>query len=93
MNRRLYIAAYDVRNRRRLRRALEVLKGYASGGQRSVFECHLGEGERRHLLRDIVLVLDESEDRFLLVNIDEALDCHPIGIAQPPVDSDYIHVN
>jgi len=38
-NRQLYLAAYDVSCPRRLRKALYVLRGFASGGQKSVFEC------------------------------------------------------
>ncbi len=42
--RKLYIAAYDISNPRRLRQALKILKGYACGRQKSVFECYLTAG-------------------------------------------------
>ncbi|MEA3643999.1 MAG: CRISPR-associated endonuclease Cas2, partial [Lamprobacter sp.] len=45
-HRTLYIAAYDVSDNARLRDALKVLKGYASGRQKSVFECFLTDAER-----------------------------------------------
>ncbi len=41
MARTLYLVAYDVRRPSRLRKALRVLKDYASGGQKSAFECYL----------------------------------------------------
>ncbi|MBK8964193.1 MAG: CRISPR-associated endonuclease Cas2 [Candidatus Competibacteraceae bacterium] len=49
-DRALYLAAYDVTNADRLQAALRVLKGYASGGQKSVFECFLTARERTAML-------------------------------------------
>ncbi len=63
----LYLAAYDVADPRRLRAALELVKGYSTGGQKSVHECFLTEGERTHLLHDMALLLEEDEDSFLLI--------------------------
>ena len=57
-DRALYIAAYDVTDPARLRQALHVLKGYASGGQKSVFECFLTSRERQALLDEVRAVLD-----------------------------------
>ncbi|HYS76213.1 MAG TPA: CRISPR-associated endonuclease Cas2 [Burkholderiales bacterium] len=42
------------------------MKGYWTGGQKSVHECFLTEGEKARLLHDMALVLEESEDSFLL---------------------------
>lgn len=36
-----YLAAYDVSDPKRLQQALHVLRDYATGGQKSVFECFL----------------------------------------------------
>jgi CRISPR/Cas system-associated endoribonuclease Cas2 len=62
--RRLYVAAYDICAPRRLRAALHVLKGYATGGQKSVFECFLTPAERAALLAEIGQVIEASEDSF-----------------------------
>lgn len=46
-NRDLYIAAYDISSARRLRAALKLVKGHATGGQKSAYECFLTPAERR----------------------------------------------
>lgn len=66
----LYIAAYDVSDSRRLRAALQVLKDYASGRQKSVFECFLTQGERTELLGRMQGLLDPERDRFVLMRLD-----------------------
>jgi len=66
----LYIAAYDVSDSRRLRAALQVLKDYASGRQKSVFECFLTKGERQELLTRMQDLLNPAEDRFVLIKLD-----------------------
>lgn len=67
--RQLYLAAYDIASNRRLRKALYVLRGYASGGQKSVFECYLTESEKLSLLRSINQTIDLNEDRFILLKL------------------------
>ena len=62
-----YLAAYDVTDPERLQAALHVLKGYACGGQKSVFECFLTGRERQALLVEMRGVLEVREDRFLLL--------------------------
>ena len=47
MVRDLYLVAYDIREPRRLRKMLYLLKEYASGGQKSAFECYLTAGEKK----------------------------------------------
>ncbi len=68
-NRTFFIAAYDVSSPRRLRLALKVLKGYATGGQKSVFECFLSLAERQSLVDEIEEILDLDVDRFLLIRL------------------------
>ncbi len=93
MHRRLFVAAYDVSHPRRLRQALEVLKGYSTGGQKSVFECFLTEGERGSLLREIKSVLEFQEDRFLLLPVDPGAEVQTLGVAVPPSDPTYYYVD
>lgn len=85
----LHVAAYDVRDAKRLRRALQVLKKYSTGGQKSVFECYLTEAERRSLLAEIDQVLDMGVDSFLLVALDERSEVRVLGVARPPSDPPY----
>lgn len=90
--RRLYLAAYDVSCPRRLRAALQVLKGYASGGQKSVFECFLSAAERTELLARVREVIDPAEDRFLLLPLAGDRPVGTLGIAVPPEDPEYYYV-
>ncbi len=88
----LYLAAYDVTDPDRLQEALHVLKGYAYGGQKPVFECFLTAGERRALLGEIRGVLDVVEDRFLLLPLPSAKGTRALGIAVAPSDPDFYYV-
>ncbi|MFZ1494442.1 MAG: CRISPR-associated endonuclease Cas2 [Candidatus Competibacter denitrificans] len=88
----LYLAAYDVTDPGRLQAALHVLKGYASGGQKSVFECFLAPRERLALLADIRGVLDSAEDRFLLLPLPDDQGIRTLGIAIKPSDPNFYYV-
>ncbi len=87
-----YLAAYDVRHPRRLRHALKVLKHYATGGQKSVFECYLSDAEREALILDVKSVLNLEADRFMLVRIDPRSRTEALGIAVQPADPDFFYV-
>jgi len=87
----LYLAAYDVTDPDRLHAALRVLKGYACGGQKSVFECFLTERERRELVAEARAVLDLTRDRFLLLPLGD-ITVRTLGIALPPSDPDFYYV-
>lgn len=88
----LYLAAYDVTEPRRLRKALYVVKGYATGGQKSVYECFLTYAERTVLLSEVRAVLDSSEDRFMLVGLDPRSRIDTLGIAVKPADPEFFYV-
>ena len=89
--RQLYIAAYDVRHPKRLRRALWVLKHHAAGRQKSVFECFLTPAERKRLLGEVRAVLDLAEDRFFLVRPDGRCKVYTLGMAVPPTDPPFFY--
>jgi CRISPR-associated protein Cas2 len=82
----LFLAAYDVADPRRLRVSLELVKGHATGGQKSAYECYLSPAEQGRLLQDIALVLDEAEDSFLLIGLDPRSRVHTLGRAVAPSD-------
>lgn len=88
----LYLAAYDVSDPRRLQHALHVLRDYATGGQKSVFECFLSDAERQRLLSEVAQVLDLGEDRFFLVRLDPRSKVRTLGIAVKPADTSYFYV-
>jgi CRISPR-associated protein Cas2 len=76
----------------RLRAARYVLKGYATGGQRSVFECFLSGPERRALLAEAAATVDAAQDRFFLVRLDPRARIVCLGVAVPPEDPAYFYV-
>ncbi|WP_295889063.1 CRISPR-associated endonuclease Cas2 [uncultured Thiohalocapsa sp.] len=90
--RKLHIAAYDVADDGRLRDALKLLKGYASGRQKSVFECFLTDAERAALLTGVRAVLDPIEDRFALLRVEPRGKCRVLGRAEPPADPPWFYV-
>jgi len=90
--RKLYIAAYDISNPRRLRQALKILKGYACGRQKSVFECYLTPAEYWRLIKEMRALLDETEDRFLLIRHDPSMQSRVLGKAVAPADQDWFYV-
>ncbi|GAB0149197.1 MULTISPECIES: CRISPR-associated endonuclease Cas2 [Marichromatium] len=90
--RQLFIAAYDISSDERLREALLVLKGYASGCQESVFECFLTHAERRDLLVAVDGILEPEEDRFVLIRLDPRGKVRARGRAVVPRDPPWFYV-
>jgi CRISPR-associated protein Cas2 len=91
-HRNFYLAAYDVSHPRRLAAALSLVRGFSTGGQRSVYELFLTCSERIELLHNMALILDEDADRFLLLRLDTRARCYALGIAALPSDPDYFYV-
>jgi len=88
----LYLAAYDISEPGRLRAVMERIRAHATGGQKSAYECFLTAAERGHLLADIALLIEESEDRFFLLRLDPRMKVEPLGIAQPALDPPFFLV-
>ncbi len=88
----LFIAAYDVCNPSRLRRVHQVVKSFATGGQKSAFECFLSSTERKELLASVRRELDLDEDRFALLKVEERAKPILRGIALPANDSSFYYV-
>lgn len=92
MHRKLYLAAYDVRQPARLPKALRVVKGYASGGQKSAYECWLTFSERGSLQAEIADVLDLTEDSFALIPLAPRRPLITLGVAREPCDPDFFYI-
>ena len=88
----LYLAAYDIACPSRRRRVHDAVRAYASGGQKSVFECFLTPLERKALLVRTRKLIDEREDRFALLRVEERTAPVLLGIARPPVNPDLRYV-
>lgn len=91
MSRKLYLAAYDVRHPRRLAKALRVVKGYASGGQKSAYECWLTAAERRALKDDMAAVLETDVDTFALIPLAPRRPLITLGVAVAPANPAFFY--
>ncbi len=90
-SRSLYIAVYDVSKPSRLRKVHQIVKAYATGGQKSAYECFLSPAERKTLFADVCGVIHEVEDRFAILRVEERAESVLRGIAIPPADPDFYY--
>jgi len=90
--RQLFIAAYDISDSKRLRKVLKVVRAYASGGQKSVYECFLTMNEKSSLLAEVCAVMDVSEDRFFLLKLDTRCRVITLGKAVPPQGGAFYYI-
>lgn len=90
-NRDLYLAAYDISSPQRAHQVLQIVKGYATGGQKSVYECFLSPAEKADLVLGVQSVIDARFDRFLLVRLDPRSRVYTLGIAVPPQDPPFFY--
>lgn len=91
MNRRLYLIAYDITKAKRLTRMRKYLKGFSTGGQKSVYECFLTEGELHEVERTLQGMIDAAEDRVHLFSLDGASRTHTLGIGVAPQDPAFFY--
>lgn len=69
MSRRRYLAAYDIRDERRLRRVHKVMKAFGWSMQYSVFICDLDQIELIDLKLAIAEEIDHSSDCVALIDL------------------------
>jgi CRISPR-associated protein Cas2 len=89
--RKLYLAAYDIRAPERLAAIMELVRAHATGGQKSVYECFLTASERAELLLSVGQVMDEREDRFFVVRLDPRMPIRTLGVAVAPLDPPFFY--
>ncbi len=80
----LYLAAYDIAAPERLRQGLYILRDYATGCQKSVFECFLTESEAQELMARMEELLITDEDRFFLIRINRRRSVRVLGLGRKP---------
>lgn len=90
-HRSLFLAAYDIRDHGRLRRALKAVKQYSSGGQKSAYECSLAPNDIRDLFSNMRDVMDLDEDSFGLIPLDPRRRVLTLGRALKPADPDFFY--
>lgn len=81
-----YLVAYDIRDPGRLARVLEVIKGWSTGGQKSVHECWLDPGELAAVERELLAVIDPEVDSLLVFHPESPRAVRTLGIAARPRD-------
>lgn len=84
--RRRYLAAYDIRDDKRLRRVHKVMKAFGWPMQYSVFICDLDKMELVELQLAIGQEIDHSEDSIAFIDVgdpaDRGRDCFTfLGVA------------
>lgn len=92
MNRTLYLIAYDITDDKRITRAREFLKGYSTGGQKSVYECYLTKGEFRTVSEELGRIIEEEDDRVHIFTMDGRSRTHALGIGIQPKDPVYFYI-
>lgn len=92
MNRTLCLIAYDIREDSRLNAVRYFLKGYSTGGQKSVYECFLTDGELKFVMSRLRRLILEIEDRVHIFRMDGRSRTHTMGIAVQPKDSEYFYI-
>jgi CRISPR-associated protein Cas2 len=70
----------------------EFLKGYSTGGQKSVYECFLTDGELKYVKEMLGRLIDEEEDRVHIFTMDARSRTHTLGIAVQPNDPEYFYI-
>jgi len=92
MGRSLYLIAYDVANPNRLTKVRRTLKEYSTGGQKSVFECHLYAWELKRISGELAALIDLNKDRVHIFAMDGRSRTHTLGIALQPADPAFFFI-
>ena len=88
----LFLVCYDVCDTKLRRRVHRFLMGYKIGGQKSFFECWLTAAELR-LVRDMLSeLLDLTEDRAHIFQLDPRMARDMLGRAKQPVTNIFLIV-
>jgi len=92
MSRTFFIIAYDIRDQRRLNRVRYFLKGYSTGGQKSVYECFLADGDLKFIVSTLKRLIFEAEDRIHIFQPDGRSRTHTMGKAIQPKNPNYFYI-
>lgn len=66
----LSVVAYDIANAKRLAKVAKVCEDWGLRVQYSIFECHLEETQFQKFWGELILHIDETEDRLVAYKID-----------------------
>jgi len=88
----LYLIAYDIHCPERLHHALHAIRHYATGGQKSVFECYLNASEKEKVVTQLKHILCPEQDRCFILQLDPRMPISTLGIALKPTDQDWFYI-
>lgn len=71
-----YIVCYDISDPKRWRKVHKLMLGVGDPVQWSVFRCDLSRTEKIILMEKLVPVMNQSEDRLMLVDLGPAGEDH-----------------
>jgi len=71
MEQRFWLACYDVRNDKRLRRVARIMQRYGNRIQKSVFECWLTEKTFAEMTGEVEKTMDKKNDSLRLYTLCE----------------------
>lgn len=92
MLRHLFLIGYDIRCNRRRRQALKALKSHAVGGQKSIYECWLTQGELQLAIASLRALIDPVTDRVILLRLDPRATVMTLGRGVAPADGDFFYL-
>lgn len=67
-----YLVCYDIADPKRLRRMFKKMKGFGEALQYSVFVCDLSPVQRVRLEEVILEIINQREDRVVIVDVGPA---------------------
>ncbi len=88
MDRQYYLFAYDVSENRRRVKLCDMAQRFATGGQKSAYECWLSPAEASAIRSFSAGVIEEAEDSVMMLRLDVRAATRQLGRGQPPSDPD-----
>ncbi|MCX8028367.1 MAG: CRISPR-associated endonuclease Cas2 [Thermodesulfovibrionales bacterium] len=92
MNKTLYIIAYDITDPKRLNSVRYFLKQYSTGGQKSVYECFLTDGQLKYVESNLRRLIFEPFDRVHIFQLDGRSRTHTLGRAIQPKNPEFFYI-
>ncbi len=78
----LYLVAYDIADKRRLRRVYKTMRGFGDHLQLSVFRCELNDQERVEMIAALTREIHHRDDHVLIAPLGPPDGQHATGILQ-----------
>lgn len=67
--RKVYLVAYDITDKKRLRKVHKKLRGYGDSMQYSVFWCVLSPAERELMISSLIELINTKDDRIMIADL------------------------